>query len=120
MAKDDKARIAAFLANEYSAARLAENAGSAGQAWLHLERAHIVAQSRIWPHCRSHLTMLAMSIRQRDRRETAGQILRLALAPLGNITGRLPIGNTGRSNVSAFAQMDIPPDIQVILNPAPN
>lgn len=28
------------------------------------------------------------------------------MAPLGNLTGRLPIGNTGRANVSAFAPMN--------------
>jgi hypothetical protein len=33
------------------------------------------------------------------------------LAPLGSLTGRLPVGNSGRSNVSAFAPMPIPADL---------
>jgi hypothetical protein len=36
----------------------------------------------------------------------------LLLAPLGSLTGRLPIGNTGRSNVSAFLPMAIPQDLR--------
>ncbi|MBT8427288.1 MAG: DUF3703 domain-containing protein, partial [Erythrobacter sp.] len=32
-------------------------------------------------------------------------------APLGNLTGRLPWGNTGRANVSAFAPMPYPDDL---------
>src|SRR3546814_13656885 len=37
-----------------------------------------------------------------DWREAAGQATRLFLIPLGSFTGRLPIGNSGRANVSAF------------------
>jgi hypothetical protein len=60
--------------------------------------------------------MLAFAVRLRDWPEAAGQLLRLALAPLGNLTGRLPIGNTGRSTVNAFNAMDIPPDLRAILD----
>lgn len=60
--------------------------------------------------------MFAFAVRLRDWPEAAGQLLRLALAPLGNLTGRLPIGNTGRSTVSAFAPMDIPSDLRAILD----
>jgi hypothetical protein len=59
--------------------------------------------------------MLSFAYELRDFREAFGQIFRLALAPIGNITGRLPRGNTGRSNVSAFAAMDIPSDLQALL-----
>ena len=104
-----------FLHDEYAAATAAIHAGSIDEAWKHFERAHIVAQSRLWPHCQSHLRMLAFAIRLRDGREVAGQIMRLVLAPLGNLTGRLPTGNTGRSDVSAFAHMRIPPDILAVL-----
>lgn len=118
MADNNGARIAAFLAHEYTAAIIAEDTGTIDRAWFHLERAHIVAQSRLWPHCQSHWKMLTFAIRLRDWREMGGQTLRLALAPLGNLTGRLPIGNTGRARVSAFARMEIPPDLQTILDPA--
>jgi hypothetical protein len=56
--------------------------------------------------------MLRYAIEQRDWREVMGQLVRLALAPLGALTGRIPIGNTGRSNVSTFQQMPIPDDLR--------
>src|SRR3546814_10969577 len=37
-----------------------------------------------------------------DWREAAGQATRLFLIPRGSFTRRLPIGNSGRANVSAF------------------
>jgi hypothetical protein len=61
--------------------------------------------------------MLELACRLRDWREVGGQIVRLALAPFGNLTGRLPVGNTGRSDISAFAEMEIPDDLQAILEP---
>lgn len=60
--------------------------------------------------------MFAFAVLLRDWPEAAGQLLRLALAPLSNLTGRLPIGNTGRSTVSAFTAMDIPSDLRAILD----
>jgi hypothetical protein len=57
--------------------------------------------------------MLRFAIEKRDWSEVLGQILRTILAPLGPLTGRLPVGNTGRSNVSAFAPMPVPDDLQL-------
>jgi len=37
--------------------------------------------------------------------------MRLALVPLGHVTGRLPLGNSGRSDVSAFVSMAVEPEI---------
>lgn len=82
--------------------------GEVNDAWQALERAHIVAQPQLGPHLRVHLLMLACALRTRDGREIIGQLARLALAPIGSLTGRLPAGNTGRSNVSAFAAMQMP------------
>ena len=114
---DASSRISAFLAEEYRAAERATLAGQIEQAWRHLERAHVVAQTQFVPHLQSHWTMLFLASRTRNVREALGQLVRLALAPLGNLTGRLPIGNTGRSNVSAFARMNIPHDLMAIPDP---
>src|SRR3546814_4008454 len=92
-------RFAAFIAEEYRAADGAEKSGRIEQAWCLLERAHVVSQTHLWPHMPSHLKMLQLAVRLRDGREVVGQLLRLALAPLGILTGRLPLGNTGRTNV---------------------
>ncbi|MEL6540281.1 MAG: DUF3703 domain-containing protein [Pseudomonadota bacterium] len=120
MNKDHRARIKAFLNEEYTAARAASQGGNPEQAWNHLERAHIIAQSKLGPHLFSHWKMLGLAVRSGDAREVVGQIMRLLLAPLGNLTGRLPIGNTGRSNVSAFTHMQIPADLQAILETPSN
>ena len=108
--------IASALTAEYRAQINAQRRGDFVLAWHHLERAHILAQTSLIPHIVSHWRMLRLALAQRDGREAAGQLLRLALAPLGNLTGRLPIGNTGRSTVSAFAPMDIPSDLQAIID----
>lgn len=108
--------IASALAAEYRAQEDALRRGDFPLAWHHLERAHILAQTDLVPHIVSHWRMLRLALVQRDWREAAGQLLRLALAPVGNVTGRLPIGNTGRSTVSAFAPMDIPRDLKSIVD----
>jgi hypothetical protein len=108
--------ISAALAAEYRMQTAATQRGDVPLAWHHLGRAHILAQTRFGAHCVSHWKMLTFAVRLRDWPEAAGQLLRLALAPLGNLTGRLPIGNTGRSTVSAFSAMDIPPDLRAILD----
>lgn len=97
----------------YHAARLA---GDIEGAWTALGRAHIVSQPYLGPHLANHWAMLGFAVDQGDAREAAGQIVRLALAPLGALTGRIPVGNTGRANVSAFRAMPIPDDLASQLN----
>lgn len=101
---------------EMMAYRAARNEGDREAAWRALERAHIVSQPFLTLHLASHWAMLAFALRERDLQEIIGQIIRLALAPLGSLTGRIPIGNTGRSSVSAFAPMPIPEDLKVVMN----
>jgi hypothetical protein len=104
--------IRAAYRAEISAYHTARSLDDAKAAWRHLERAHILGQPFFGLHLHSHVSMLGYAITLRDGREIAGQLTRLALAPLGNLTGKLPIGNTGRSNVSAFQPMDIPADLK--------
>ena len=90
----------------------ARASGEQATAWRHLERAHIVSQPQLGLHLASHVSMLGFAVELHDWRETVGQIVRLALAPLGALTGRIPVGNTGRSNVSAFQPMPVPDDLR--------
>ena len=99
------------IAAEMAAYHSAVEEGDDGRAWHYLERVHIVSQPYLGPHLASHGAMLRFAIRRTDAREALGQIFRLILAPLGALTGRLPVGNTGRSTVSAFAPMPIPVDL---------
>ena len=77
------------------------------QRWQWLMAAHIVGQQRLGLHLHSHLFMLRLALSERDWPEVAGQVLRLLLVPLGNGTGRLPLGNVGRATVSAFEPMPV-------------
>lgn len=101
-----------LIARELNAFRDAREAHDREAAWCALERLHIFSQTAFWPHIRSHLELLGYAVELRDGREVLGQLMRLALAPLGNLTGRLPFGNTGRAHVSAFMPMEIPEELQ--------
>jgi ligand-binding SRPBCC domain-containing protein len=107
------------IADEMTLFRAARVSREQAAAWRHLERAHIVSQPHLGLHLASHWSMLGFAVELRDWRETAGQIVRLALAPLGALTGRIPVGNTGRSNVSAFQTMPVPDDLQRAIETAP-
>ena len=95
--------------NRLTSAAKASN--STEQAWLYLEAAHVVGQSWFKPHLQAHARMLRLAWRTGDWPEVAGQLLRLALVPLGNLTGRLPLGNPGRSTVSAFKPLPVRPEL---------
>ncbi len=101
------------LINAEMAAYLAAKAGDDRvKAWGALERAHILSHPYLPLHVANHWAMLKFAFETRDAKEAIGQMTRLALAPLGALTGRIPIGNTGRSNVSAFKTMPIPDDLR--------
>lgn len=109
----DDARRAAYAAErERERYRDARDGGEWRVAWHHLERAHILAQPDFRLHLASHVDMLTFALSRRDGREVVGQLLRIALVPLGSLTGRLPVGNSGRARVSAFAAMPLPDDLQ--------
>lgn len=108
-------RAAAFEAALAEASRRLA-AGEAAAAMQALERAHVLGQNDLGPHLRVHLRMMRVGLRSRDWREVRGQVLRTALVPVGHLFGRLPRGNTGASNVSAFAPMAILPDIERLLD----
>ena len=87
------------------------------QAWIHLERAHILSQPMAGRHVRTHLAMLRFAVRTHKAHEVAGQVFRTLVAAPGSWSGRYPLGNTGGANVSAFAPMDIPHDLRPLLAP---
>jgi hypothetical protein len=107
-------RAAAFEA-ALSEARQRLAAGDTAAAMQALERAHVLGQVDFGPHLSAHLAMLRVAYAARDWHEGLGQIMRIALVPIGHLVGRLPRGNTGRSNVSAFTAMPIPPELEKLL-----
>lgn len=86
--------------------------GDSRGALAALERAHVLGQLDFRPHLRVHWQMLRVGWSEGDRREVVGQLLRIALVPVGHLFGRLPRGNTGGANVSAFQTMPIPPELK--------
>ena len=102
---------------EWTAAQIARRAGDLDRAFHHLERAHILGQRATWPHVRTHIAMLTIGWRRRDRREVFGQTTRILAAALFSRVW-VPLGNTGGANVSATQPMPIPADLQVVLDAA--
>lgn len=104
--------------NKSTYARLVQGAkvaGSTEQAWLYLEAAHVLGQLHLQPHLHTHILMLGLAWRTREWPEAAGQVLRLALVPLGHLSGRLPLGNPGRSTVSAFEPLPVRPELAELI-----
>jgi Protein of unknown function (DUF3703) len=93
----------------------AKAAESPEQAWLYLEAAHVLGQLHIKPHLLTHVHMVGLAVRTRDWAEAAGQLFRLALVPLGHLSGRLPLGNPGRSTVSAFQPLPVRPELAELI-----
>jgi hypothetical protein len=91
------------------------HAGQPGAALQRLRRAHVLGQRDFGRHLRVHWLMLRAGWQLRDAGETAGQLFRLLLVPLGHLSGRLPEGNPGTADVSAFAPHALPADLAQLL-----
>jgi len=109
--------LKASYLTELEAARIAEWAGDFQAAFTHLERAHILSQKFALAHAATHLRMLRLGWRTRDVREVLGQSIR-TIAALVFSRIWVPVGNTGRANVSAFAPMPVPEDLVEVLGKA--
>ena len=107
-----RTRALQLIAQERRAFETAKLGGRTDDAWRALERGHIIAQPYLGLHLASHWHMLRFALAMRDGGEAVGQSFRLMLAPLGALIGCIPVGNTGRAGVSAFASMPVPQDIQ--------
>ena len=81
------------------------------EAFVHLERAHVLGQEQVLPHALSHWLMLRIAIRRREPVAVWGQAVRIVLGSLGSALGSVPTGNTGGSNISMFKRMPIDPDL---------
>lgn len=114
MTKTGSRRMEAFEAAMAEAARHM-TVGDAKSAFGALERAHVLGQLDIVPHVRVHWQMLRVGWAMGDRREVTGQLMRIALVPVGHLIGRLPVGNTGGANVSAFTPMTIARELERLI-----
>jgi hypothetical protein len=120
LAMIDLKQLAFAFDKECADYRAARRAGDVDVAWRSLERGHILSQPLLSLHLKSHGLMLAFAINQRDSSEAIGQLVRLLLAPLGALTGKIPWGNSGRANVSPFQPMAVPDDLAPLLDAPKN
>jgi hypothetical protein len=60
--------------------------------------------------------MLKFGFRIKSTKEVLGQITRLFFGGIKSFVGTVPIGNTGGANVPPLKQMEIPEDLQEIIN----
>lgn len=100
---------------ELTRARELMRAGSYDAAFPHLERAHVLGQLYVWPHVLTHWLMLRVEVQRRAPLAVFGQAVRIVLGALGSAVGKVPVGNTGGSNVNMFAPMPIAPELQQLL-----
>ncbi len=89
--------------------------GDLSGAFHHLERAHVLGQSRTFDHTRIHWRMFRLGLRMRSFREIWGQVIRMIGAATKTPLGIYPTGNTGGSNVWFFKPMPVPDDLNQIL-----
>jgi len=91
--------------------------GNLSNAWRQLERAHIIGQS--WPkeHSYIHWLMLKFGFKIKSKKEIAGQIPRLVFGGVKSFVGKIPVGNTGGTDVGPLQPMEIPEDLQKMIKP---
>ncbi len=99
---------------ELSAANTATVAGQVEVAFHHLERAHILSQRHTSEHVHVHWLMLCLGASVGAWREVIGQSARIVAAAVFSRIW-VPIGNTGRANVSAIKPMPVPDDLRSVL-----
>ena len=59
--------------------------------------------------------MLLFGIHIKSLREILGQIPRLVIGGVKSFVGNIPVGNTGGANVPPLQPMEIPGDLEAIL-----
>lgn len=101
--------------NELEAYREALGKNHLQQAWLHLERSHIIGQPYPFQHSEVHWLMLKFGFRIKSMKEIFGQIPRLLVGGVKSFVGITPVGNTGGANVPPLRSMKIPEDLQEII-----
>ena len=118
MSNNFKSNIHSFVKKEIDSSNIALSENDFELAFTHLERAHVLGQYVMGLHLKVHYLMFKWGIQQKDMREIFGQALRLPGTILFTWLNRLPIGNTGGANVSAFKKMEIPKDLNKIIEDA--
>ena len=105
-----------FYSTELHKANAALEKKAYQESWQHLERAHILGQPYPYQHTAVHWKMILFGIKLKNTKEVLGQIPRLLFGGVKSFVGHIPVGNTGGSNVPPLRVMEIPSDVQFIIN----
>jgi len=100
---------------EIASARVLIRQSKHDQAFVHLERAHVLGQQHAVPHVLSHCLMLRVAVHRREPAAILGQAARIVLGAVGSIVGSVPTGNTGGTNISMFKRLPIEPEFSKIM-----
>lgn len=92
--------------------------GNLSKAWSHLERAHVIGQAYPIEHSLVHWKMLLFGIKIKSYREILGQIPRLLVGGVKSFVGKIPVGNTGGSNIPPLKSLAISDDILAMFKQA--
>jgi len=103
-----------YIQHELNCYSLLVETKNYGQAWRHLERAHVLGQSFAWPHTYVHWKMLQFGVRIKNTKEVLGQIPRLLVGGVKSFVGKIPLGNTGGANIPPLKPLPIEPEIEAI------
>jgi hypothetical protein len=104
-----------LLSNELAMARRFMREAKYEDASRHLERAHVLGQRFVRWHVVAHWLMFKVALHRRELSAALGQAIRIVLGAIGSAVGRVPMGNTGGSDVNMFRPMPIAPDLQAAM-----
>ena len=105
-----------YYQDEIIKAQLELSKNNLQQSWYHYEGAHILGQRYPLQHSFVHWQMLKFGIKIKNTKEVFGQITRLVFGGVKSFVGTVPVGNTGGANVPPLKPMEIPQDLQAIIN----
>ena len=111
-------RLVPYFHKELDNYYLAISNGNLGEAWTHLERAHILGQRYPFAHTYVHWKMLLFGIKIKSKKEVLGQIPRLMVGGVKSFVGKVPIGNPGGANVPPLKSFPIDKDLQELFSKA--
>ena len=105
-----------YYKQELSLAKESFNKQHYQESWRYLERAYILSKPYPIEHTAVHWKMLKFWIRLKNTKEVLGQIPRLLIGGVKSFVGKVPVGNMGGANVPPLLAMEIPKDLQEIID----
>ncbi|AKP53979.1 DUF3703 domain-containing protein [Cyclobacterium amurskyense] len=107
-------KLAPYFKEQIKKYSIEYNAGNLENAWMHLEKAHILGQRYPYEHSYVHWKMLQFGFKIKSLKEIFGQIPRLIFGGVKSFVGKVPVGNPGGANVPPLQPFPIEKELQDI------